>query len=447
MGIHPEQLNLSGKRITIMGLGHFGGNIAAIRYLHQKGARLCITDLKSKESLKDSLDKISDCNPESIHLGSHRESDFVDTDLIVVSPAVPPTNHLIQFAINNQIPVTTELNLFWQINPAPVIAVTGSNGKSTTSAMIHSILLKAGYRSHLGGNIGKSLLGKVHEINEDDIIVLELSSFQLEYLSTLNPAPLISVITNFSPNHLDWHGSLENYQKAKQNISKWQDENQFTVIPENDGNLSSWKTSAMTISVPLNNELKNSVSIPGEHNLWNATLASAATSLLNVSKEDISEGLKKFNSLPHRLEKVLIFKQREFYNDSLATTPESSIAAIRSFDNPVYLIAGGYDKQVDLKKFSDEISKNVLGVALIGDTAEIISQHLKENQNMPSTILEKTEVCPSLETAIQKVWSWSSPKSVILLSPGCASYDQFSNFEERGDCFKKLVQKKAESGT
>ncbi len=447
MGIQPEQLNLSEKRITIMGLGHFGGNIAAIRYLHQKGARLCITDLKSKERLKDSLDKISDCNMESVHLGSHQESDFTDTDLVVVSPAVPPTNHFIQLAINNQIPVTTEMNMFWQINPAPVIAVTGSNGKSTTSALIHSILLNAGYRSHLGGNIGRSLLEKAHEINKDDIVVLELSSFQLEYLNSLKPSPLISVITNFSPNHLDWHGSLENYKNAKQNISKWQDENQWTVIPDNDDNLSSWKTSAKIISSPLNNELKNSVTIPGEHNLWNATLASAATNLLNISKEDIAEGLRNYKSLPHRLEKVLTYKQREFYNDSLATTPESSIAAIRSFDNPVYLIAGGYDKQVDLQQFADVISKNVNGVALIGDTAENISQHLKENRDSPESILENTEVCSSLESAIHKVWRWSSHGSVILLSPGCASYDQFSNFEERGDCFKTLVQKLAESGS
>ena len=194
--------------------------------------------------------------------------------------------------------------------------------------MIHSILTASqDIRSHLGGNIGHSLLNELDQIQKDDVVVLELSSFQLEYLSCLKPAPLISVVTNFSPNHLDWHSTMEQYEKSKKNITRFQSGDQFLVIPEDDPALTNWNTEAQVIPVELSPELKEDLQIPGEHHLYNASLASEVAQIMGVSRENISKGLKEFQGLPHRLEKVGSINDRLFYNDSLATTPESAVAA------------------------------------------------------------------------------------------------------------------------
>lgn len=429
-----------------MGLGHFGGNISVIQYLDQCGARLCITDQKTEEKLAESLARISDCHIESMHLGSHHESDFSDTDLVVVTPAVPADNRFLLLAIQNEIPVTTEMNLFWEINPARVIAITGSNGKSTTTALVQSILRQAGLKPHLGGNIGKSLLQDIHQIQPDDFVVLELSSFQLEYLSPLKPAPFISIITNLSPNHLEWHGSLDSYYNSKKNICRWQDQDQYTIIPEDDALLKRWEMSSNKKTVSLNESLKEVLTLPGQHNLINASLAEEVGHILGLSKETIHEGIRSFQGLPHRLEQFFSWNDRIVINDSIATTPESSIAALESFTEPIFLIAGGYDKQVDLSEFARMISQKAAGVALIGKTAPVIANWLESNRNSPGTSLQRMEQVDSLSDAVDKVCEWSTPGSVILLSPGCASYDQFRNFEERGETFKRLIREKCSSG-
>jgi len=218
------EFDFAGKRVTVLGLGRFGGGIGAVRFLASCGAEVTVTDLKTEAELADSILQIADCPEIKFRLGEHCDSDFATADLIVVSPAVPPTNGFLQIAQENGVPITTEISLFWQRNRGKVIAVTGSVGKSTTTSLIHSIVQAAGLTCWLGGNIGKSLLSMVEEIQPSDYVILELSSFQLFDLDRISAAPDVAVVTNFSPNHLDWHGSIENYRHAKQTILRRQSE-------------------------------------------------------------------------------------------------------------------------------------------------------------------------------------------------------------------------------
>ena len=235
-------MNVTGRRVTVMGLGRFGGGVGAVRFLTSHGASVTVTDLLGADELVGPLAKIADCPVEAYHLGGHLESDFVDTDLVVVNPAVPPTSPFLEQARQSGIPLTSEMSLFWQFHPGRTLAVTGSNGKSTTTAMAHGMLEVAGLRSRLGGNIGRSLLPEVDAIAPDEWAVLELSSFQLEDLDRLPASPNIAVVTNFSPNHLDWHGCLSAYRRAKQTILRWQSPDDAAVLNQDDKDVSGWTT-------------------------------------------------------------------------------------------------------------------------------------------------------------------------------------------------------------
>ncbi|MCA9005948.1 MAG: UDP-N-acetylmuramoyl-L-alanine--D-glutamate ligase, partial [Planctomycetaceae bacterium] len=215
--------DLAGQDVTLLGLGKFGGGVATVRFLVEKGARVTVLDSKPAEVLQESIRQLENCADVTFQLGDS-STELPATQLLVVNPAIPPDHALLKNAAQQQIPVTSEMELFWQLNPGRVIGVTGSNGKSTTTAMIHSILKSAGRRCWLGGNIGISLLPELEQIQPDDWVVLELSSFQLEALNRIQVSPHIAVVTNFSPNHLDWHQTLAHYRHSKQTILRWQTE-------------------------------------------------------------------------------------------------------------------------------------------------------------------------------------------------------------------------------
>ena len=234
--------SLAGKRVTVMGLGSFGGGLGAVKFLASRGARVTITDLRTADQLADSLAQLGDCGPEALHLGGHVESDFTQADMVVVSPAVPPTDRHLALAREAGAIVTSEMNLFWQFNRGTIIGITGSNGKSTTTAMTHAMLAATGRRCWLGGNIGKSLLPEVDVIEPGDWVVLELSSFQLEDLDPLRLSPHASIVTNFAPNHLDRHITLDAYRHAKRAILRWQQPTNWAVLNQDDADVAQWPT-------------------------------------------------------------------------------------------------------------------------------------------------------------------------------------------------------------
>ncbi len=455
-------IDLAGCTVTVMGLGRFGGGLGAVRFLAARGASVTVTDLLAADELSEPLSQLADCPVAAYHLGGHVDADFVDTDLVVVNPAVPPTSPFLMRARKAGVLLTSEMSLFWQFNRSRTIGVTGSNGKSTTAAMTHAILEAAGLRSRLGGNIGTSLLPEIDGIGPGDWSVLELSSFQLDDLDRLPASPNIAVVTNFTPNHLDWHGSLSEYRRAKQSILRWQTPDDVAILNQDDADVCSWQTFGRRLGFGSRDTdgdgifergtehvlrmdgsqqrfpMGEWVSLPGRHNLANAMGAACAALAAGADLEAVRRGLEAYRSLPHRLEFVAEVRGRRFYNDSLATTPESAVVGLEAFSRPVVLLAGGYDKQIDLTPLAQAIVRRAKAAALMGQTADLLAclleVHVAKDGEPP------TCECGSFEEAFEWAVKQSQPGDVVLLSPGCASYDWFRNYAERGRRFGELVE-------
>jgi len=452
-----------------MGLGAFGGGIGAVQFLVREGAIVTVTDLRPADQLAKALATIAETPPDRLRLGEHRAVDFENADLVVVSPAVPKESPWLARARAAQVPLSSEMNLFWERNLGKTACVTGSNGKSTTTALLHALLCGArsacAGRCWLGGNIGHSLLPKVSEISPADWVVLELSSFQLEDLAPLRPNPHVAVVTNFSPNHLDRHGCLAAYRAAKQNLLNWQTPDRLAVLNSDDPDVSAWSTQARRLGFGLRDTgaeglychesdappqlavfrfgsqetvlpLPGWLFLPGVHNLQNALAAGAAALALGAVPGEVEVAVRGFRGLPHRLELVAETAGRSFYNDSKATTPEAALLALRAFERPVVLLAGGYDKQIDLAALVDEIVSRgphrVRAVALLGETGPRL-ERLLDARDPPRAISRRlfAEFAPAFDWAAEQ----SREGDVVLLSPGCASYDWFENYEERGERF------------
>lgn len=467
----PES-NWRGKRVTVMGLGSFGGGLGVCRFFAERGARVTVTDLRPAEELRGAVDSLSRWPEIAFHLGGHSETDFRKADLVVVNPAVPADSPYLAIARTAGVPLTTEIVLFWQHCRGRMAAVTGSNGKSTTTAMLAGILKAAGGAVHLGGNIGVSLLPDVERIGAEDWVVLELSSFQLEMLDALHAAPDVAVVTNFSPNHLDRHGTLDAYRSAKQALLRWQHSGQHAVLNADDADVSRWAVrgrrwcfgerdtlgpglflhdaharfrglDGATEILPLPNWVK----LPGRHNLRNALAAACAARAVGASAEAVRAGLESYAALPHRLQLVAEGHGRRFYNDSLATTPESAAAAVAAFDVPVVLLAGGYDKGVELSPLVDALGPHVKAIALMGQTGgaleELIRRRFEQEAGQPAR--PRCARCDTFDDAFGWAVAQSSLGDVVLLSPACASYDWFRNFVERGERFTELAVRFAQS--
>ena len=433
---HPFR-DYRGRRVTVMGLGAFGGGLGAVRFFAERGAALTVTDQRSETALAASLKELRDLSGIRYRLGGHEEADFLTAELIVVIPAVPRDHVLVLRAQSAGVPLTSEMNLFWQHNPAPVLAVTGSNGKSTTTAMLHNIISQSSRRTWLGGNIGNSLLPSVDNIRADDVVVLELSSFQLTDLDRLQVSPRVSVVTNFSPNHLDWHPSLEHYRWAKQTMLRYQNPNDVVVLNADDPDVHKWPTRGLRHlfgSDPAFSRwpLADWVTLPGRHNLANAQAATSAAAAWGATDEHIERGLRTYQALPHRLQFVGEAAGRKFYNDSLATTPESAIVGLEAFSEPVVLLAGGYDKQVDLTAMARSIAERAKAVALMGTTAAQLKRLI---ESTPDGRCITSEPLADFTTSFAWAVGQTLPGDVVLLSPGCASYDWFRNFADRGEQF------------
>lgn len=433
----PTPRTFAGQRVTLMGLGRHGGGVAAARYLVEQGARVTVTDLADEAALADSIRELADVPIAAWHLGGHREEDLRKADWIVVNPAVKPDQPLVRLAVESGARITSETELFLDSCPAIVVGVTGSNGKSSTVSMMAAILEAAGRRTWLGGNIGRSLLPDLPRILPEDVVVLELSSFQLHWLSPHRATPPVAIITNCTPNHLDWHGTMEHYIAAKQRLLTCQPAlGSLAVLNDRDAEVSTWRSLVRgTCLTPLADDLIPPLPVVGSHQRANAACVAAAALGLGCSMDAIRSGLANFRGLPHRIEFVAEHDGRLFYNDSKSTTPESTIAALASFDRPVWLMAGGYDKGVDYRALVAAIATNARGAAFYGAVGDTLQRLTLESSPAFECCAVKT-----LAEALAWCRARSQRGDAILLSPACASFDQFRDYQERGERFAALVR-------
>jgi UDP-N-acetylmuramoylalanine--D-glutamate ligase len=430
--------SLAGKRVTVAGLGRFGGGIAVTQWLCAEGAKVLVTDQERAEKLADSLKQLEGL-PIDLRLGEHHEEDFARADLIVASPAFPPTNKFIQAARAAGKTVTTEIRLFIERCPAKIIGVTGTKGKSTTTAMLGR-LLETAAKTWVGGNIGKSLLADLEKITPSDLVVLELSSYMLEHLREARWSPHVALVTMISSDHLAWHGSLEAYIDAKRNIIRFQQSDDVAVLNEDDAIAAGFALEAAgrVVLYGLTNRKKFDLLIPGSHNQLNAQGAFATASVFGVDFTAAQKALADFRGLPHRLELVHESRGVSYYNDSIATIPDAAVAALQSFPSKkVIQIAGGYG-DMPITAMCAELVNRAKAVLCIGASGTAIADLLEESQSQHGTASYR---CGDLATAVTMAKKIAAPGDIVLLSPGFKSYDQFVNFEQRGDNFAELARR------
>jgi UDP-N-acetylmuramoylalanine--D-glutamate ligase len=431
--------DLKNRPITVMGLGRFGGGIAVAKWLANQGARVLVTDKDPAESLADSVKQLAGL-PIEFRLGEHLHEDFQNTSLIVASPAVPLNNVYLRTARAANIPITTEIRLFLERCPAKqILGVTGTKGKSTTTAMLGAILSQK-FRTHVGGNIGRSLLETLPQIAADDLVILELSSYMLEHLRAMRWSPHIALITMLAQDHLEWHGSVEAYLAAKAVLVEFQKPTDFAVLNQNDpaSQTLATKTAANVKWFGPTSAPEFSLHIPGVHNQINAQGAFAAASCLGVTWDQAQSALNKFEALPHRLELVHDENGVRYYNDSIATIPQAAIAALESFPaGRVIQIVGGQLKGLSIIDMCKALATRAKAALCIGEKGPEIAAEIRRNIQ-PGTLI--VHQCPDLPCAIPIARSIAQPGDIVLLSTGCKSYDQFTNFEQRGETFARLVR-------
>jgi UDP-N-acetylmuramoylalanine--D-glutamate ligase len=458
--------SLSGKRVVVMGLGRFGGGIGVTRWLCGQGTKVHVTDLASREDLATSLKPLEGL-PLTFRLDGHDESDLDRCDLLVVSPAVDKAkSDFFGTAKRRGIPWTSEMNLFLERCRGCLVGITGTVGKSTTTAMIGAILDAAqrapGWhhgRAWLGGNIGKSLLDDLPAIGERDIVVLELSSFQLEDAAQVCRSPHIAIVTNLRDNHRDRLGTKRAYAEAKANIYRFQSPNDWVVMPRGEGveqlpagwtdrrRISRFSVDAETCRMRLEyrvdgqshcDNLDVPLAVPGLHNLQNAAAAFAVARILDVKDDVAKSALEKFGGLAHRLEFVREYRGVKYYNDSKATTPDAAMTSLRAFNGSVVMIVGGSDKGSPFAELGRLIAERAKAVVCIGQTAGRILDTIESARGGRTDLAVRS--AKEFAEAVDIACTLSSAGDVVLLSPACASYDWFKNYEERGDRFKSIVR-------
>ncbi|MGE0480269.1 MAG: UDP-N-acetylmuramoyl-L-alanine--D-glutamate ligase [Phycisphaerae bacterium] len=447
----------TGKRVTVMGLGRFGGGVGVTRWLARGGARVLATDEAPAEKLQPALRDIADL-PVELRLGCHDERDFRDTDLVVVNPAVRESSPFLAAATAAGVPITTEINLFVERCRGVTVGVTGSVGKSTTTAMIGHVLERTlrGRRVWVGGNIGRSLLDTLPEIGRDDPVVLELSSFQLARTPAARWSPRVGVLTNLEPNHLDWHPSYADYVSAKLNLFAFQDAPRDHAIvgrgAEGDPRVAAflaqrpatWRfvvddrtpiaTRPSALADGDRREWPDAkLRVPGRHNLENAAAALLVSELLGIEADAAIAALASFAGLPHRLQRVVERDGVTYFNDSKSTTPESAITALNAVDlRPLLVILGGYDKHVDLRGAAQVAAQRAAFAACIGQTGPMLREAI-------SAAGGDAEFFASLEDAVRACRRRATRGGAVLLSPACASWDMFEDYRARGEQFVQLV--------
>jgi len=451
-----DRFNFAGKKVLIMGLGRFGGGVDCAQFAARAGAKVTVTDSAPAEKLSDSINKLREYPDIEFHLSSHDPNDFKQADVIIANPAVPDDNEFLEIARGNNKFITSQINIFFELCSTQIIGITGANGKSTTTALTAHLLRGMKDKNvWLSGNIGNQpLLTILDKIKADDLVVLELSSFQLEQLAQIAKAPKIALLTNLTPNHLDRHGTFENYCAAKENIFKYQKLNNtfpaVSIFNGEDKIAAEWfekysrepgRICIRFSTDDVSKDIRDNFMLPGQANLSNLAAALAISRRFGIDDEHIKKSLPEFKPLPHRLEFIAEINGVSWYNDSIATTPQSAIAALEAFEQPKIVIAGGYDKNLPFDELGQKIASNAKAAVLIGQTASKIASAIREHTSIRAQEHKNTriEITDSLAQAVQSVNQIAESGDVVLLSPACASYDMFENFQQRGQEFTKLV--------
>lgn len=445
-------MDLKNKRVLVVGLGRSG--VAAAFFLQEHGAKVAVSDTKSEAQLQQEVSQLLDRGI-SIEAGRHGERTFRDQDLIVVSPGVPPDQPQLQHARTLGIPVIGEVELAFRFLQGKVLAITGSNGKTTTTTLVGEILSKAGKKTLVGGNIGTPVISLAGKSSPESLVVLEISSFQLETIEQFRP--WIAAIVNITPDHLDRHHTFEAYAAAKARIFENQTSSDFGVLNADD-----------PACVALQKKLKSSlywfsrkqpveqgaflkgdeiifrqngkeqavvsrsdIHLKGLHNLENVLAAVTMTMLAGCNPQQIKQAVSEFRAVEHRLELVNTVNGVTFYNDSKATNVDATIKALESFPGNVHIILGGKDKGSDYTVLVPLLRERVKAAYLIGAAAEKIRSQIHGATTLVSA--------GTLERAVHQAFEAAKPGDIVLLAPACASFDQFENYEQRGRIFKELV--------
>ncbi|MFR8233869.1 MAG: UDP-N-acetylmuramoyl-L-alanine--D-glutamate ligase [Clostridia bacterium] len=448
------------RKVAIVGLGV--SNLPLMEYLYEKKANVTVFDERDIDSIsKDIMDKITTYGF-GFHFGEDALKNLKGFNVIFRSPSCLPTRKELVDEANNGAIVTTEVELLMKMCPCKIVGVTGSDGKTTTTSLINAILKKAGYNTFLGGNIGTPLFTKLSDMKPEDILVLELSSFQLMGMEI---SPDIAVITNITPNHLNIHKDYEEYIEAKKNIFKYQDEKGVLVLNYDNEITRNCEKEAngKVIFFSSKNKLDNGyivdedvikecedkirkhilnvedVILRGNHNYQNIATAIAATSSL-VDMDIAVDAIKEFKPVEHRIEFIRELDGVKWYNDSASSSPSRTLSGINAFKEDIILIAGGYDKNLDYTPLAKPIIKKVKSLILIGQTSGKIFDVVKlelERENKELDI----HMCETLEETVNLAKKVVKPGQVVLFSPASASFDMFKNFADRGNQFKELVKK------
>jgi len=441
-----------GKKVTVVGLAKSG--IAAALLLKKSGAEVWATDSADSESLRKAKDLLESKGIKT-EIGRHTVEFIKGKSLLVVSPGVPENSPAFKSAAKYKIPVIGEIELGYLCCGSPIIAVTGTNGKSTTTTLIGEILKKGGKRVVVCGNIGNPFCAEIDKIKKNSIVVLEVSSFQLESIKLFRPH--VAVALNVSQNHFDRHPDLQAYVRAKSRIFENQKKNDWAVLNHDDPIVERFKAKTKAKVVFFSRKDKKAASyfeggslfiseagkaqkicdaselkIKGTHNIENVLACLCVAHIFGITPKKIKEALVGFKGLEHRFEHVTVVRGVEFINDSKATTVLAAVMAIESCHKPVILIAGGHDKGSDFRKARHAIGAKVKKLVLIGEAKEKLKKHLK---GAAPYIFAKT-----MEEAVKKAFIEASEGDCVLLSPMCASFDMFRNFEERGRVFKEIIR-------
>ncbi len=441
----------TGKRLVILGLARQGTALA--RFAAQVGAKVVISDLRPAESVQSALAQLADLEIEFV-LGEHPMSLLENTDYLAISGGVPANAPLVQEARKRGIVVTNDSQEFVKRAPTAVIGITGSAGKTTTTALTGVIGQIAGRRTWVGGNIGKPLIADLHKMEPDDMVVQELSSFQLEIWEH---SPHVAAILNITPNHLDRHKTMAAYANAKANILRHQTKDDIAVLCADDAGamalrgLVNGRLRTFSRLHPVNDGafvhdgyiwLRNGKDVPvmpvadvrlrGEHNILNVLAALTLADSVGIDPQAMVQAVKTFQGVEHRLELVQTRNGVQWINDSIATAPERAMAALASFNEPIILLAGGKDKEMIWDDWAHTVRKRVKHVVLFGDLADLLAQKLAGMENMTRVSTLEEAVAVAAETAVSG--------DIVLLSPGGTSFDAFQDFAQRGETFRQLVK-------
>lgn len=450
-------MDLQGKRIAVVGLA--ANNTPLIRYLASQGGQVTALDKKQPEELQEYMKQLEDIAIE-YHLGPDYLQYLPGHDEAFISPGIPRNLPELKAAAATGVKFRTEMELFFSLSPSPILGITGSSGKTTTTTMVGMIMGRCG-EVRVGGNIGRPPISFLQELTPETQVVLELSSFQLQ---VMEQSPQIAVVTNVTPNHLDVHADMAEYIDAKSRILRYQ-------MPQ-DTAILNWDyetTRQMAGETPArvyffsrkevlpegaylrDDELclrlnhteeiickQSELQLPGRHNLENALTAALACRLAGAPLEDIRAVVTTFTGVEHRLEFVRELYGVRYINDSISTTPDRAMAGLDAMERPVVLIAGGYDKHLPFTDLARLAVERCRAVILLGITAPIIRQALQDELKGKERSLIIADAA-DFEDAVQKAREFATSGDVVLLSPSCASYDMFRNFEERGRLFKKIV--------